>query len=70
MLYDIEFHYFDKRGKETTYVYESGVNLDLWNIRHWRKFYYDLEKEQNKHLTQVKFRPHASFQLLPPKDGL
>lgn len=61
MLYDIEFHYFSSLGSECVALYAIAQDLDYWNIRQWRKFYTDLEKEQNKHLTQVKIRPHASF---------
>ena len=57
VLCDLVFCYFDDAGNEVNEVVETGVDLDYWNIRQWRRLYFLLYQRQKNCLTQLKILP-------------
>lgn len=62
---DVCLVFFDEEGRQRERVLERNIDLDYCNIRHWRTFLSELEKENNVHLANLVIKPkYASNTLL------
>lgn len=67
MICDIYFEYLSESLEYRYRKIYSSVDLDYWNIRQWRKLYFELSKEKEKYKDSL-FNVH--LQITPCENNI